>query len=373
MPSETPGFLIINDFKTRPNAADGVWVLYLLPLSLIISTIKHPIIATPTYKLASLLSTGLLLTSAVIAVQKSKNQRLKIINTWTILVLLLTSVLFHVCFHKDWLFCVLSGVASTLIYFKIYIFVLSKFEECFTLGEAGLISQGVVIVIYIATINVMNSSQGSYKSNVQISTLIIQVGLLGIGTIAVMAYNFKIKSAKAFYITTFAVITLVILLPLHMLLNRSPVLWILNLIFSDLTLILRILYIPPLGPQLQDGFAVFSDEKDRGILALTPIYLLAGCSLPLWIHPSPCDVTDSAMFNLSPLLSGLLSVGLGDTAASIVGSNYGKHFWPDYLENVTFEQYRKLYFSVFVGSLVEARTTQVDNLVLPLIMYIMLI
>lgn len=105
--------------------------------------------------------------------------------------------------------------------------------------------------------------------------------------------------------------------------------------------IMRILQIRPIGQHLQDGFVVFRDEKDVGNMALTPIYLLTSCALPLWIHPSPCDVTDSGIFELTPLLSGLFAIGVGDTAASVIGSNYGKIFWPGrsrlylnkYLEN----------------------------------------
>lgn len=55
------------------------------------------------------------------------------------------------------------------------------------------------------------------------------------------------------------------------------------------------------------------------------MYLLIGIATPLFVHPAPCD--PSAM-GLLVLLSGILSVGIGDTAASYFGSKYGKHKWP---------------------------------------------
>lgn len=85
---------------------------------------------------------------------------------------------------------------------------------------------------------------------------------------------------------------------------------------------LRVLEMPPLGKFLQQGYSSFVDQKDEGPLALTPIYLLVGCSWPLWIHP------DLSKSDLLPLFAGLLSIGVGDSAASACGTLVGKNRWP---------------------------------------------
>lgn len=92
--------------------------------------------------------------------------------------------------------------------------------------------------------------------------------------------------------------------------------------------IIRVADIPPFGNYLKQAFTSFCDEKDSGLIAVTPFYLLIGCSLPLWISPCPCLVSDTASKkDLLQLLAGVLTVGIGDTAASVVGSKLGRCKW----------------------------------------------
>nr|CAG4634998.1 EOG090X0BFL [Alona affinis] len=157
----------------------------------------------------------------------------------------------------------------------------------------------------------------------------------------------------------------------------------------------RIYNLEGLGAVLQNSMAGFLDEKDQGSLILTHIYLLVGCSLPVWIFPETA-VTSASEILL--LCSGVISLGIGDAAASIGGSLYGKTKWPGSEKSIEGTAFSIAAELVFVGvlqifgvfgswtvpwlrylitavatSLVEAHTTQVDNLVLPLVMYIFMV
>lgn len=95
-------------------------------------------------------------------------------------------------------------------------------------------------------------------------------------------------------------------------------------IFVVLELI-RLLQMPPFGATLALAFESFKDVKDAGQLALTPFCLLIGCSLPLWLTSCPCPAFKNP--NMLLMLSGILAVGVGDTAASVIGSKYGRNKW----------------------------------------------
>ncbi|CAK1542290.1 unnamed protein product [Leptosia nina] len=143
--------------------------------------------------------------------------------------------------------------------------------------------------------------------------------------------------------------------------------------------------IEPASSMLQAAFLTYSDEKDCGTFAMTPLYLYAGLACPLILVPSyDADHT-------LELLSGVLSIGIGDTAASWFGSRFGFNKWSDSnrtMEGTAFNilsQIGTVYtliifelidakntlvrtaFVATVTSLVEATTDQVDNLVLPLV------
>lgn len=145
---------------------------------------------------------------------------------------------------------------------------------------------------------------------------------------------------------------------------------------------------PPLGDVLQSGFSVFADEKDY-LISLTPLYLLSGLSFPLWMPTSNLEIL--------PILGGVLTIGIGDSAASIVGTRWGKTKWPGSSKTVEgtvaciLSQLIFVYglaalgfipnyfgivrstLSIIAVSFIEARTDQVDNLTLPIILYTCLV
>ena len=47
----------------------------------------------------------------------------------------------------------------------------------------------------------------------------------------------------------------------------------------------RLAGVPPLGGVIHGALTTFVDGKDAGPLILTHVYLLLGCSVPLWLYP----------------------------------------------------------------------------------------
>jgi hypothetical protein len=62
---------------------------------------------------------------------------------------------------------------------------------------------------------------------------------------------------------------------------------------------LRVLKIAPFGSLLQEYLQVFTDERDEGLLILTHIYLLVGCTLPIWLFPPIKGTAENYYLSLS--------------------------------------------------------------------------
>ena len=45
----------------------------------------------------------------------------------------------------------------------------------------------------------------------------------------------------------------------------------------------------PLGEALEYYYSFLVDERDSGPVVLTHLYLLIGCTAPLWLYPHPLE------------------------------------------------------------------------------------
>ncbi|CBY38964.1 unnamed protein product [Oikopleura dioica] len=141
----------------------------------------------------------------------------------------------------------------------------------------------------------------------------------------------------------------------------------------------------PYGNQIRRLLVTMTDHRDQGKIIATPIYLLFGVSFPIW-----CDLIKFGRITNSAL-AGIASIGIGDSFAALVGVKYGKTriFGEKTLEGCVANYASQLVFylsvwllapesfvfsvdliiSLFLTSLLEAVTDQIDNLVLPVFLY----
>jgi len=78
----------------------------------------------------------------------------------------------------------------------------------------------------------------------------------------------------------------------------------------------------PWAGAMNEWMLIFLDAQDSTSLVLTPIYLVMGVFLPVLLNvPGSWKAVKPAHF------AGVMSIGVGDSFAAIVGSTLGRHQW----------------------------------------------
>lgn len=99
--------------------------------------------------------------------------------------------------------------------------------------------------------------------------------------------------------------------------------------------LLRASQLPPLSKPLANFLAPYIDGRDlRGPVVISHIFLLIGCAIPLWLSLGSLPRTGSGYLEgwevpvrEVGMVSGVVCVGLGDAAASLIGRRWGHRKW----------------------------------------------
>lgn len=437
---------------TRPAKTNGLWCCALLPAILLANTFQYNV--THINKLIAYESVGLffycLLFIAFMSVSCLILQEQ--VYAGCIASGLCSAMLVYLSLGQDLTFSLICTLPTVCLYSLLLKYSLTNFPKTFTIGEAMIVTQSIVLIgvmiVYIILshnskdkLNLVNTVTFALWLTVgliitalfhlkdeqrnlyalvcifafaAVFAILLLFSLLGTSC-AFKIYNFLLMDPTrvkllSFWIFLVLIAVLVLVMRTGLAMKASTVtrksfhvlasLVFLSGIVYDLELItlaagcglgllilveaLRISRIEPISSALQSAFDVYGDEKDVGSFAMTPMYLYAGLACPLILVP---EYKGSEL----DLLSGVLSIGIGDTAASWFGSRYGFNMWPDSsrtMEGTTFNiasQIITVYVldmfellkvqhaliraavAAFVSGMVEASTDQVDNLILPLV------
>ncbi|KAK7910969.1 hypothetical protein PG985_013450 [Apiospora marii] len=99
--------------------------------------------------------------------------------------------------------------------------------------------------------------------------------------------------------------------------------------------LLRASQLPPLSKPLAAFLAPYVDGRDlRGPVVISHIFLLIGCAIPLWLSLGSLPRSGTGYIQgwevptrEVSMVAGVICVGLGDAAASLIGRRYGHRKW----------------------------------------------
>ncbi|KAK2077667.1 hypothetical protein QBZ16_004513 [Prototheca wickerhamii] len=165
--------------------------------------------------------------------------------------------------------------------------------------------------------------QFAFASAQRIVMLAYWVGVLALGLVA-MARIGALESVPQIIVRKgYHIIALLLFLP-ALALEPELLAVALAVAFAGLLALeaVRVGGVPRLSKALTGFMTAFTDARDGGVLFITHLALLVGMAAPIWVavlsRQGTVDPSGAA-------LAGLLILGLGDTAASVVGRLWGRH------------------------------------------------
>ncbi|KAK4979430.1 dolichol kinase [Elasticomyces elasticus] len=102
--------------------------------------------------------------------------------------------------------------------------------------------------------------------------------------------------------------------------------------------VLRAGQVPPVGSAVGRFIAPYVDGRDlRGPVVVSHVFLLVGCAVPLWLSLAGMErSSDWGAFSgwetkqqtrETAMIAGIVCVGMGDAAASLIGRRFGRRKW----------------------------------------------
>ncbi|KAJ1673107.1 hypothetical protein EV182_005876 [Spiromyces aspiralis] len=88
---------------------------------------------------------------------------------------------------------------------------------------------------------------------------------------------------------------------------------------------IRVFNVGSLGSRIHYFMSNFTDARDAGVIITSHFYLLVGCALPVWMGGHAGD-RSSVDHWIAPM-SGVLTLGVADAVASVVGQKWGTRRW----------------------------------------------
>lgn len=98
--------------------------------------------------------------------------------------------------------------------------------------------------------------------------------------------------------------------------------------------VIRAGQVPPLGTAIGRFVAPYVDGRDlKGPMVVSHVFLLIGCAIPLWLSLAGLGRDHAGWDTMDgvreiAMVSGVVCVGMGDAAASLIGRRYGRRKWP---------------------------------------------